>query len=58
MVKILDEIVKELPQDKIASVEFEAANIVIYTKSSDFLFNGRSKIKEIVPQVSKSSWFC
>ena len=53
MVKILDQIVKELPEDKIASVEFEAANIVIYTKNSDFLFNGRVKIKEIVSKFKK-----
>jgi len=45
MVKILDEIVKELPTDKISSVEFEAANIVIYTTSREFLFSGREIIK-------------
>lgn len=53
MVKILDEILKELPSEKIASLEFEAANIVVYTKNSDFLFNGRGKIKEIVSKFKK-----
>lgn len=53
MVKILDEILKELPQDKIGSLEFEAANIVVYTKSKEFLFQGREKIREIVTKFKK-----
>lgn len=53
MVKILDEILKELPSDKISSVEFEAANIVIYTTSRDFLFSGREVIKTIVSKFKK-----
>lgn len=53
MVKILDEILKELPQDKISSVEFEAANIVAYTTSRDFLFSGRALIREIVSKFKK-----
>ncbi len=53
MVKILDEILKELPSDKVASVEFEAANIVIYTTSRDFLFKGREKIRTIVSKYKK-----
>ena len=53
MVKILDEIIKELPKDKIVSVEFEAANIVVYTNSSDFLFNGRGVIRDIVSKFKK-----
>ncbi len=53
MVKLLDEIIKELPEDKISSVEFEAANIVIYTKSKDFLFTGRPLIKNIVTKFKK-----
>lgn len=53
MVKILDEIMKNLPQDKVSSVEFEAANIVIYTKSKDFLFAGREVIKTIVSKFKK-----
>ncbi len=52
-VKILDEIMKELPAEKISSVEFEAANIVIYTTNRDFLFNGRGKIREIVSKFKK-----
>ncbi|MFW6285858.1 MAG: beta-CASP ribonuclease aCPSF1 [Nanoarchaeota archaeon] len=53
MVKILDEILKELPEDKITSVEFEAANIVIYTSNKDFLFNGRNMIRKIVQKFKK-----
>lgn len=53
MVKILDEITKELPKEKISSIEFEAANIVVYTTSRDFLFNGRSVIKDIVLKFKK-----
>ncbi|MCA9486706.1 MAG: beta-CASP ribonuclease aCPSF1, partial [Nanoarchaeota archaeon] len=53
MVKILDEIMKELPSDKISSVEFEAANIVIYTTSKSFLFEGREMIKGIVAKFKK-----
>ncbi len=53
MVKILDEIMKELPKEKIASVEFEAANIVIYTNSSEFLFDGRTIIRKIVSKFKK-----
>lgn len=53
MVKILSEILKELPEDKIGSVEFEAANIVVYTTDRTFLFKGRSKIKELVTKFKK-----
>jgi len=53
MVKILDEIRKELPTEKISSIEFEAANIVIYTNSREFLFSGRSQIKSIVSKFKK-----
>lgn len=53
MVKILDEIMKELPSDKVSSVEFEAANIVVYTNNRDFLFSGRGIIREIVNKFKK-----
>ncbi|MDA3855215.1 MAG: beta-CASP ribonuclease aCPSF1 [Candidatus Woesearchaeota archaeon] len=53
MVKILDEIMKELPKDKISSVEFEAANIVVYTNNAEFLFKGRDKIRTIVSKFKK-----
>jgi len=52
-IKILDEILKELPEDKVSSVEFEAANIVIYTKDKSFLFEGRKDIKKLVSLFKK-----
>lgn len=52
-VKILDEILKDLPENKVSSVEFEAASIVIYTNCKDFLFSGRSAIKNIVTKFKK-----
>lgn len=52
-IKLLDEILKELPKDKVSSVEFEAANIVVYTIDKDFLFNGRDKLREIVQKFKK-----
>jgi len=53
VVKILKEIMAELPKEKISSVEFEASNIVIYTNDSDFLFNGRDIIRRIVSKFKK-----
>ena len=53
MVKLLNEILRELPQEHIASVEFEGAQIVIYTKSIDFLFDGREKVKTLVSLFKK-----
>jgi len=53
MAKILTEIMKELPTEKIASVEFEGANIVIYTNDKDFLFKGRDTIRKIVSKFKK-----
>ena len=53
VVKILGEIVAELPKEKIVSVEFEAANIVIYTNNKHFLFDGRTKIKTLVSKFKK-----
>lgn len=53
MAKILNEIKKELPEDKIATIEFEGANIVVYTNSKEFLFEGKSTIREIVGKFKK-----
>ena len=48
MVKILNEILSKLPKEKIVSVEFEAANIVIYTNDINFLISGRSEVGKLV----------
>ena len=53
MVKILDEIIKDLPSEKVSSAEFEAANIVVYTTDRNFLFTGRSMIKDLVRKFKK-----
>jgi KH/beta-lactamase-domain protein len=53
MVKILTEIKKELPKDKIKSIVFEAANIVVYTNDRNYLFSGRLDIKNLVWKFKK-----
>ncbi len=53
MVKILDEIMKELPSEKVSSVEFEAANLVVYTNCRNFLFSGRETIRKLVSKYKK-----
>ena len=45
MADITKEILKNLPQDKISDVNFEAANIVLYTKDKDFFLNNNGIIK-------------
>ena len=40
-------------KEKVSSVEFEAANIVIYTTSKEFLFNGREQLRSIVSKFKK-----
>jgi uncharacterized protein len=53
MTKIIKEIMKFLPEDKISEACFEGANIVLYTKSKDFFFNNNGIIKEIVDNIKK-----
>ena len=53
MSKIIKEIMKYLPEDKISEACFEAANIVLYTKSRDFFFNNNGMIKDIVHKIKK-----
>lgn len=53
MSKIIKEILKDLPKDKISEAVFEAANIVLYTKSRDFFFNNNGIIKDIVNKIKK-----
>jgi len=44
---------KHLPEDKISEACFEAANIVLYTKSRDFFFNNNGLIKDVVDIIKK-----
>jgi uncharacterized protein len=54
MVKILDEIKKQLPRDaEISEIIFEGANIVLYTKNSKFFLEGGPVIKKIVNDIKK-----
>ncbi len=54
MVKIIDEVIKYLPEDAdIADALFEGANIVLYTKNKNFLLDNKGAIKEIVENIKK-----
>ena len=50
---IVKEILKNLPENKISDVNFEAANIVLYTKYKDFFLNNNGMIKKIVDDIKK-----
>ncbi|MEK6983877.1 MAG: beta-CASP ribonuclease aCPSF1 [Nanoarchaeota archaeon] len=53
MADIIKEILKNLPENKISEVNFEAANIVLYTKEKDFFLNNNGVIKRIVDSIKK-----
>ena len=53
MAEIIKEIMKDLPADKISEANFEAANIVLYTKDKDFFLNNNGLIKKIVDNIKK-----
>ena len=53
MVDITKEILKNLPENKISDVNFEGANIVLYTKDKDFFLNNNGVIKKIVDNIKK-----
>ena len=53
MTEIIDEILSDLPKDKISDACFEGANIVLYTKDKDFLLNNNGTIKDIVNKIKK-----
>ncbi len=53
MNEITREILKQLPADKISDVNFEAANIVLYTKDKDFFLNNNGIIKRVVDSIKK-----
>ncbi len=53
MADILKEIVKKIPEGKISEATFEAANIVLYTKDSDFFFDNEGLIKQLVDEFKK-----
>jgi len=53
MADIIKEILKGLPAEKISEANFEAANIVLYTKDKDFFLNNNGIIKKIVDSIKK-----
>ena len=53
MADIIKEILKNLPESKISDVNFEGANIVLYTKDKDFFSNNNGIIKRIVDDIKK-----
>jgi hypothetical protein len=53
MTEIIKEILKDLPADKISEANFEAANIVLYTKDKDFFLNNNGLIKKVVDSIKK-----
>ena len=50
---IIKEILKNLPENKISDVNFEGANIVLYTKDRDFFLNNNGIIKRVVDDIKK-----
>ena len=53
MADITKEILKNIPENKISDVNFEGANIVLYTKERDFFLNNNGTIKKIVDDIKK-----
>ncbi|MFH1439281.1 MAG: beta-CASP ribonuclease aCPSF1 [Candidatus Woesearchaeota archaeon] len=53
MTKIIKEILKNLPEEKISDVAFEGANIVLYTKDRDFFFDNGGMIRDVVNMFKK-----
>ncbi len=50
---ILKEILNDIPDGKISEAVFEGANIVLYTKNKEFVFDGINTIKGIVNKIKK-----
>ena len=53
MSDILKDILKELPPAVVSSANFEAANIVLYTKDKTFFLGGDEKIRQTVDKFKK-----
>ncbi len=54
MIRILEEILKFIPdRSKISDMEFEGANIVLYSKDKHFALNNNGVIKEVVDSIKK-----
>ena len=54
MADILNEVVNKLPKDtEITSSNFEGANIILYTKNTDFFNDNKGEIKKLVSEFKK-----
>ncbi len=54
MVKILDEVMKDIPKDaQIEDIGFEGANIVLYSKNKTFVLNSHDIVRKIVDNIKK-----
>ena len=53
MADIIEEVLKDLPKNKVSDASFEGANIVLYTKDEDFFMNGGDQIKKVVDNIKK-----
>lgn len=53
MTEIINEILKDIPKEKISEINFEGANIVLYTKDKDFFFNNGGIIRNVVNKLKK-----
>src|SRR3989338_53995 len=53
MTKIIKEIMRFVPEDKISEACFEGANIVLYSKNKDFLLEPGTCIREAVDLIKK-----
>lgn len=53
MADILKTVEQELPKGSVADINFEGANIVIYTSDPGFFKTGEDKIKEVVNKIKK-----
>ena len=51
--EIIKEILKHVPPDKVSDVAFEAANIILYTKDKDWLFDDEGTVRKAVQAVKK-----
>ena len=53
MANIIEEVLKNLPKEKISDAAFEGANIVLYTKDKDFFLNNSGMIRDVVNAIKK-----
>ena len=53
MANIIDEVLKNIPKEKVSEACFEGANIVLYTKDRDFFMDNNGLIRKVVHDIKK-----